>query len=1309
MCPKDYEILKQLFEEIPTDPNIDFSKDYGGIDNVNINDFLAKAEELDRQYGDRPEKAPVPEGVQFVEADIDNVFQTRWDTSKIKVSIAEEDRAMIQVNDPDHPGQMMEVKEPAEIGQVEQIVYQPDPNVPAGETPKLTEQKISHLNMRKVETALDNGKRLLVTDETGTTYAMRMQDGKIEISDDPISPDAPLENAFYRDATPPASVSQLYLRFGRDGLSHAVDETGREYRGFQEICKAVGNGYNLLLYENGTNRHYAMRDFGGDAYISISPRTSNGTFKEEINPIEAIEIQLNSVIDRDRKAPVTDSAGRDRESFAYFAVDDEGRRYSSYDQIMHALSQGNNKTLYLYERGGKSALPFVALEAREDGLYSKYYGQEEEYKPVEKKPIRENTPYADTSWKEAFELMGTGFLDSTLDASYRPANLEFAMSPDGSEFYPTRDKMLKALEEEGKLLFVYKKDEPLPYAVKNVRGRLVASSEPVSTMNQLEEMENFRFQPKPSLKASDITTIPLPYDANRDKDAYSDAMKFTRDSEKLLESHKQNYEKAVADIKDNMPAFPDPPKHPGEEPSLGPAPVPPRYSGMQKVGRFFYKLITFGFGELNSYKKYQQDLKDFPQKEADYEKEKETLGDRKKEYAVQKEEYELKKRVYDELTGDSIIRDKELTDRMEEILSMDKKQLDGVSGTELLAAEYYKSVKEQLEKRKLYEDRLEKLEQFPDVLERKVAQCKDDLQKLQNAARLSAEELRTKQEEAKEEILTYRSHPEVLAEAVADLRKTGNITPENVFANTAILKGKVRKINPGDMEARQLLADYFASAFYEEKVLDEQVQNPASGATADRMLEPLRNGSASREIFEDPRFQEMLDELPPTTEYKVEHLMALYSEKMQKPLEKNMSPLERFKSERERMVSEFGSRPIGPDTLTSLARLNELDKIITEEERREARTPFRLRPANVKRSNMLGAKAVTSDLYGEPGKTRSNMVFLNHHLREQDKNVLNELQEKYGKKNFTLDELAQMTRAKLSPVGMYEAEKKRIIDAYGKQPASVQAMNDLARLSMLDKLIRMEKYANTQFYDRTDEQKEQDLKQASHYIEEIRKEPGQSQLFRKDDYIKPMQLRTLEAIENRQKTAQAKIAEQFASLPKQVRDKMMPKVGEYRLDELQEKVNGEMTALGKYQGARRELIERFGEQPISKESLKDVAKLKELDRLIAEEKKKEDRRPSENMGEQEWAKEQRQAQSALAELDGKPGAGKIVHLENHIGKEAGEALDTLMLRNMDEHGDVKKVGLEKLTEMVDKEKEVQAEQARKEAEKEQMKQKGFGF
>ena len=109
----------------------------------------------------------------------------------------------------------------------------------------------------------------------------------------------------------------------------------------------------------------------------------------------------------------------------------------------------------------------------------------------------------------------------------------------------------------------------------------------------------------------------------------------------------------------------------------------------------------------------------------------------------------------------------------------------------------------------------------------------------------------------------YHSKTEVIMEGLADLdRNKGEVTQDNIFANTWIHRKEIEGKNPVSFGEKDVdhLAGFVVSKIAEQKTLDNFLHNPtyAKGQQNNAILVGINSGSAVDAMKKDPVFNEFL-------------------------------------------------------------------------------------------------------------------------------------------------------------------------------------------------------------------------------------------------------------------------------------------------------------------------------------------------------------------------------------------------------------------------------------------------------------------
>lgn len=180
----------------------------------------------------------------------------------------------------------------------------------------------------------------------------------------------------------------------------------------------------------------------------------------------------------------------------------------------------------------------------------------------------------------------------------------------------------------------------------------------------------------------------------------------------------------------------------------------------------------------------------------------------------------------------------------------------------------------------------------------------------------------------KKEIQTYRAQTEVRMEGVADLLRSGKVTPDNVFANTWLKRSACAGRTKDDPQAVRDLKEYIVSRTVEEEVLKETMEDKEySRARNERMTEMLNDGSGLRRMDNDRTFRDVMEAygnkpIDPEAIYEKYTTLSL-----ERDAQRN-HPLNRLKAEREALIREFGQKPVAKECLPDVVRLLMLDSSI---------------------------------------------------------------------------------------------------------------------------------------------------------------------------------------------------------------------------------------------------------------------------------------------------------------------------------------------------------------------------------------------
>ena len=239
-----------------------------------------------------------------------------------------------------------------------------------------TGKEYKGLDMVLTKFAPENGngyvptRELLLKDASGVVWGARTGSSDLRLSKQPITPEYPLENAEFETKELDATERYVLERWGRNGLSRAVDmESGKEYKGFEAITAAMKeDNRRLRLYEptNGGKESRMFHVFKNDTkrtedgYITEQELSiTDGAVKSDEEASELIPLaqekltrNLRDVI-QGRKA-----AGSGFEAFSLdeaFALDEEGNMYRTpEDMAKRLLSEKNANKLFLFTNKGQA-------------------------------------------------------------------------------------------------------------------------------------------------------------------------------------------------------------------------------------------------------------------------------------------------------------------------------------------------------------------------------------------------------------------------------------------------------------------------------------------------------------------------------------------------------------------------------------------------------------------------------------------------------------------------------------------------------------------------------------------------------------------------------------------------------------------------------------------------------------------------------------------------------------------------------------------------------------------------------------------
>ena len=184
--------------------------------------------------------------------------------------------------------------------------------------------------------------------------------------------------------------------------------------------------------------------------------------------------------------------------------------------------------------------------------------------------------------EEAFKhhYGGTGMTNEQMDED---GPVQMAVD-DRGKAYTSTEEIIQQLSVPGNRLFVFKTDGSLPLALSNEDGRLMVSSDQISSRMQAPIDPGNKFEPKKSLDPKDIANIP----SHKLIESLQDGLEEPRKQIKYYDT----FVKKTNETKDDAQDWLD--RH--RKPKLG---------AMNTFKRWIYKKIIRGSGETEAYKKYR--------------------------------------------------------------------------------------------------------------------------------------------------------------------------------------------------------------------------------------------------------------------------------------------------------------------------------------------------------------------------------------------------------------------------------------------------------------------------------------------------------------------------------------------------------------------------------------------------------------------------------------------------------------------------------------------------------------------------------
>lgn len=227
--------------------------------------------------------------------------------------------------------------------------------------------------------------------------------------------------------------------------------------------------------------------------------------------------------------------------------------------------------------------------------------------------------------------------------------------------------------------------------------------------------------------------------------------------------------------------------------------------------------------------------------------------------------------------------------------------------------------------KKEYKNKLAELEKkFSDASER-VEEIEYEIDDIKDKMNESAFETDARNAQVEE----YHSNTEVIMEGIADIKREGRVTQDNIFANTWLHKKAIEGKNPSIYTSEDVdhLANYVVSEIAERKMLDNFLKSPgyAAGQTNSRILAGINNGSAVEQMKRNPVFTDLLDKVK--AEKKVFNLKK-FSHSIEMTMKEEINPLSRLKNSQKNLLESFGNKPITSECEDIVARYNYLSSVI---------------------------------------------------------------------------------------------------------------------------------------------------------------------------------------------------------------------------------------------------------------------------------------------------------------------------------------------------------------------------------------------
>ena len=443
--------------------------------------------------------------------------------------------------------------------------------------------------------------------------------------------------------------------------------------------------------------------------------------------------------------------------------------------------------------------------------------------------------------------------------------------------YRTEEEFSEAITDpknKGMKFFMFMNKNDTPYCLKVENGKVLMSEAPIGVDNQLGD---HLFEPKPSLK---ITDIIKPQDTaseiNQIKDKLNDVKKIAknpdgyirtfRDAEKHFQEigYEEIRKKTAAlrgEDENTFAVMPQKPVKPD-------APTKPSFGIGGWLWRIFVQIVSIGFAETKGYKDHLRALEQY-KKDTDYYNNvllpKFEADNNAYKNAVENfdpAEYEAQKKIVDD--------------------------------------EFNKQLQELHKKTETAVKRTQNIETEQQLLTDRAKYLKDNIDLIDGGLRL--------------QLKTYQFNIEVKLEGVADLRRTGKISADNIFANNWLQSGALKGLKYAELteEDKDTLAGYVASKMAEEKIINAALSNSKYyQGEVSTLIASLNNGNAAAAIKESPEFQEIVKmKAEENAKVMPDTFINLYRTMIRSKNADLKDPLVKLQLERDGMIEKFGIKQV---------------------------------------------------------------------------------------------------------------------------------------------------------------------------------------------------------------------------------------------------------------------------------------------------------------------------------------------------------------------------------------------------------------